>query len=353
MRCKRCGKLPEIIFLTSDVYVSLPTSHHIEVFENALNNRSFAFENADDGYLLRKVKFEEFISFLSSSVFNSVEKKDVKILQLKSGAELGFSSLKNYRSLAEWEAINEGKEVANIISEERIKTLFQPIINAKTGEIYGYEALSRGILKDGSMMNPGKLFSSAKAMDMMFFLDRVCRESTIRAAAKQGIKKKIFINFIPTAIYEPSLCLQSTAKVLEEEGIDPKQVVFEVVETEKVEDFSHLNRILDYYKDKGFSTALDDIGSGYSDIGALLKLRPDYMKIDMSIIHDIHLNQVNQKRLDELIRVGREMGLSILAEGIETIEEYHYLRNKKIDLMQGYFFGKPEEIPAVETVHKL
>ena len=291
--------------------------------------------------------FDEFISYLCGSVFNSVEKKDVKILQLKSGLALNFSALKNYRNLTEWEALHEGKEVASIISEGRIRTLFQPIVDAKTGEIYGYEALSRGILRDGSIMNPGRLFSSAKAMDLMFNLDRVCREASIRAASKQGIRKKLFINFIPTAIYEPSLCLRSTARVLEEENFDPAQVVFEVVETEKVEDFGHLNRILDYYKEKGFKTALDDLGSGYADKSALLKLKPDYMKIDMEIIRNIHQDELKQKQLGEFIATGKEMGLTILAEGIETILEYNYLKGKDVDLMQGYLFGKPEEVPAM------
>ncbi len=345
MSCRRCGKPVEMVFMTSDVYVSLPTEHHIEIFENALNHKNYIFEKIEEGYPLKRVNFDDFISYLCSSVFNSVEKKDVKILQMKSGAEINFSALQNYRSLTEWEAMHEGKEVASIISEERIRTLFQPIIEAKTGEIYGYEALSRGILRDGRIMNPGRLFSSAKAMDLMFNLDRVCREASIRAASKQGIRKKLFINFIPTAIYEPSLCLRSTAKVLEEVNFDPAQVVFEVVETEKVEDFAHLNRILDYYKEKGFSTALDDLGSGYADKSALLMLKPDYMKIDMEIIRNIHLDEAKQKKLDEFITAGKEMNLTILAEGIETIEEYNYLKGKEIDLMQGYLFGKPEEVP--------
>ena len=346
MSCSRCQKLPKLFFMTSDVFISLPTNHHIDIFEKILRDNSYVFEKVEEGYLIRKVDFEEYISFLSTAVFNSVEKKDVRILPLESGSALSFSSLKNYRSLLEWEIFHEGKEVASIINEGRIKTLFQPIVKATTGEVYGYEALSRGILKDGSIMSPGKLFSSAKAMDLMFNLDRICRESAIRAASKQGIQKKLFINFIPTAIYEPSLCLRSTARVLSEENMDSDQIVFEVVETEKVEDFGHLNRILDYYKAKGYSTALDDIGSGYSDISALLKLKPDYMKIDMEIVRDIHLDTKRQKQLDEFIRSGKEIGLTILAEGVEKVEEYNYLRSKEVDLMQGYLFGKPEEIPA-------
>ncbi len=345
MSCNRCGKLPELFFANSDVYMNLPTDHLRELFEHALDKEGYHFEQVDEGYLLRQVEFKNLINYLSTFVFNSVEQKDVKILALKKGDELKYSSLKHYRSLLEWHVLYQGQEVAFIINGSRIKTLFQPIVESKTGEIYGYEALSRGILKDDTMMNPEQLFSKAKAMDLLFYLDRLCRETSIRSASRQGITKKLFINFIPTAIYEPSLCLQSTAKVLEEEEIDSGQVVFEVVETEKVVDFGHLNQILDYYKSKGYSTALDDIGSGYSDISSLLKLRPDYMKIDMTIIRDIHIDEKKQALLDMFIEHGQKIGLKILVEGIETVEEYQYLLTKNVDLMQGYLFGKPEEVP--------
>lgn len=348
MNCCRCEKLPDIIFPYSDVYVSIPTHHHIELFENSMKENNYRFIAIDEGYLIRQVELENFISFLSCSVFNSVEQKNVRILPLQSGEGLKFSALKNYRSLSEWVILYHGKEVAAIISETRIKTLFQPIIDVKKGEIYGYEALSRGVLRDGTIINPEELFATAKAMDLLFYLDRVCREASIRAASKCGITKKLFINFIPTAIYEPSLCLQSTVKVLSEVNIKADQVVFEVVETEKVEDFKHLNRILDYYKSKGYCTALDDVGSGHANISSLLQLKPNYMKIDMSVIRDIHIDLKKQETLAAFIYNGKKIGLSILAEGIETVAEYEYLKTKNIDLVQGYLFGKPEEIPITE-----
>ena len=111
---------------------------------------------------------------------------------------------------------------------------------------------------------------------MLFYLDRVCRESSIRTASMYRITKKLFINFIPTVIYESSLCLQSTDRVLNEEKLNASQMVFEEVETEKVEDYGHLNRILNNYRSKGYSTALDDIGSGYSNISSLLELKKLY-----------------------------------------------------------------------------
>lgn len=324
----------------------MPTNHHFEVFEPAIIDMNYSYERLDDGFYFKNIEFQTFIEHLENHVFNSVEHKDVMILPLKKDEQLSFKSLNNYRSLEGWINLYKGLDVVSIIEGARIKTLFQPIVDTNTLEIYGYEALSRGVLTNGSIMNPFELFTKAKDMDLLFYLDRVCREASIRAAAKNRITKKVFINFVPTSIYEPSLCLQSTARVLSEEDIDSNQVVFEVVETEKVADFYHLNRILNYYKEKGYSTALDYIGSGYSDIGALLELRPDYMKIDMTIVRDVHKDVSKQKTLDEYIKSGRRIDLKILAEGVETLDEFNYLKSKGVDLMQGYLFGKPQEVPV-------
>ena len=343
MPCKRCESIPIFDHHVQDYYITLPTDHHVEGFEKSLAKKGLMFEKMEEGYFIEKLEGDEFISYLATSVFNSVEKKDVRILKISHGKSLSFCDLKNYRSLEEWERLEANEEVLSIIQEKRIRTLFQPIIEVETGEIYGYEALSRGIQSDGLLMHPGKLFSEAKAMDLLFNLDKVCREASIRAAAKLNLTKKLFINFIPTAIYEPSLCLQSTAKTLSEVGLSPAQVVFEVVESERVDDFLHLNRILDYYRSRGYSTALDDIGSGYSNIETLLNLKPNYIKIDMDVIRNIHEDLKNQKVLDEFVVNARRIGAKILAEGIECHEEYEYLKSVGVDLCQGYYFGKPQE----------
>lgn len=331
------------------MYIQLPTDRHLLTLDRQLRDRGFTYQRVDGGVLVSDADFVPLLGVLSGQVFNSVERQDVKVMPLEPGASPSFRALTHFRTLVEWQTIAQGQDVIDVIEQVRIKTLFQPIVSAKTGEVYGYEALSRGMLADGSIMSPAQLFSQAKEMDLLFYLDRACREASLRAAARQGITRKVFINFVPTAIYEPTLCLQTTARVLAEEGLDPDQVVFEVVETEKVEDFGHLNGILDYYRKQGFSTALDDIGSGYSDVASLVRLRPDYMKIDMEVIRDIHRDPAKQELLDVFIENGKRIGLSILAEGIETPEEWHYLRGRDVDLVQGYLFGKPQEVPVASV----
>ena len=343
MGCGRCDQLPETNFSNVDVWVSLSTIQHAISFERSMKEYNVKYIEQESGYLIININLESLVQKLCCNNFNNIEKKDVRVLPVPSGEEFSFKTLKHYRNLAEWEALFHGKEVTYIIENKSIKTMFQPIVSAITGEIYGFEALSRGIKQDGSLMNPEILFRKAKEMDLLFYLDRICRECSIRSAAKLMLEHKIFINFIPTAIYEPELCLQSTEAVLHEVGIRPEQVVFEVVETERIEDYIHLNHILDYYREKGYSTALDDIGSGYSDIPALLRLRPDYMKIDMELIKNIHIDNKKQEEVSEFIRQGKELGVKILAEGVERVKEFEFLKSMGVDLVQGYLFGKPSD----------
>ena len=134
--------------------------------------------------------------------------------------------------------------------------------------------------EDGTLMYPDVLFTKSKRNDHNFKLDRLCRESALKTAATKKIAQKVFINFIPTSIYDPKFCLKSTEKWAKQLEFDPSQIVFEVVETEKVSDQNHLKKILEYYREKGFQIALDDVGEGYSSLNMLIELEPDIIKVD-------------------------------------------------------------------------
>jgi len=176
---------------------------------------------------------------------------------------------------------------------------------------------------------------------MLFYLDRACREMALKTAAVKNIRAKVFINFIPTAIYDPKHCLKSTVKWAEQLNFDPKNVVFEVVESDYVEDTDHLCSILDYYKSQGFLVALDDVGSGYSSLNMIAKLMPNIIKIDRELIDNIDTNSVNQSIFKAIIKIAKENDIIVLAEGIERAEEIAFCAKEGADLAQGYYFGKP------------
>lgn len=341
MECKRCSLLPVLDYSDIGVCLTVPTHHHIEPISHYLGDSDIDYEYSDDTFIFQAPDFCCLIQDLANMGLSTIEQRDIRLLPYPYDEGLSFRHLNKHRNLQYWSDLVQARSFLGILADSRIKVLFQPIVEAASGNIYGYEGLSRGLLPDGSMMMPSELFEHARKTDLMFFLDRICREAVIAAAAAQGITAKVFINFIPTSIYDPDKCLQTTDAALRMHGLDPRQIVFEVVETEYVEDFPHLNRILNYYKNKGYSTALDDMGSGYATPEALLDLKPDYLKIDMDIIRDIDQDPIKQSKLDSFLKLGKSHDILTLAEGVETEAELAYIRDAGVDLIQGYYFGKP------------
>lgn len=128
-------------------------------------------------------------------------------------------------------------------------------------------------------------------------------------------------------------------------GVDPSLFVFEVVETEKVDDLAHLKAILTYYKDRGFEYALDDVGEGFSTIEMLLELKPHYMKLDMKYVQGVSSDPNKQKIAKQFLEKALEIQSVPLAEGVEFREDFEWLKQSGYQLFQGYLFGKPDPIP--------
>ncbi|MEF3190920.1 MAG: EAL domain-containing protein, partial [Campylobacterales bacterium] len=257
--------------------------------------------------------------------------------------------IREAKSLAAYKGLLDAKQLTSIIKKGALTTHFQPIVLNDEKTIYGYESLARGVRDDGSLIMPGILFEMARQGDMLFYLDRACREVSLKTAAVKNIKTKVFINFIPTAIYDPNHCLASTVKWAQQLEFDPNNVIFEVVESEHVHDLDHLASILDFYKERGFMVALDDVGSGYSSLSMITKLHPDIVKIDREIIKAIDANRSNQSVFQAIVDIAKKNEILVLAEGIETAEEVAWCKEHGANLLQGYYFSRP----APEPVRKL
>lgn len=233
--------------------------------------------------------------------------------------------------------------IDTIITEELVTCHFQPIIDTAE-EVYGYEILSRFKNQAEQPISPFEVFTAARTRNRTYALDRVCRMNAVRHAPM--INKKVFINFIPTSIYSPEHCLKSTVELAHQLGIDPSYFVFEVVETEQVDDLDHLKKILTYYKEQGFEYALDDVGEGFSTIDVLQELSPNYMKLDMQFVQGVATDLVKQATAKKFLAAALEVGATPLAEGIERREDFIWLKNSGYQLFQGYLFGKPAPISS-------
>lgn len=235
--------------------------------------------------------------------------------------------------------------IHDVIRNEQIKMMYQPIVSLSDKAVVGYEMLARASREDGTLIPPTTLFDAARAQSELFRLDRTCRIQGIRAGQSLEDEQLIFINFIPTSIYIPEHCLQTTMKAASQYGIAHSRVVFEVVETELVSDLEHLKRILRFYRKEGFRYALDDVGEGYNDIKMLAAMEPDVVKLDRKFVQDIHLDAEKRARAEEILKLATSMHSIALAEGIECEEEAHVLREMGYNWQQGYYYGKPNWAP--------
>jgi len=343
MLCNRCEKIE--IFHSNDnaVYTYVPTHHHEPLLEQHLKNKGYQYEKFDSYILVDVNDLETYVRDLRI-IFNQIEASDIKLLPFNKNRGLIFEDIKNMKTLWQWiDFVIESKDILYVVNQKSFLVMYQPIMNLKENTIYGYEALIRGIDEAGNVIPPYRLFEQAKKMDLVFNLDKAARETIIEDAAKKGLTKQLFINFLPTSIYKPELCLKTTNNAIAKSKLNPSQITFEVVETERIKDYDHLNEILDYYKKQGFQTALDDVGAGYNNKDVIKKLKPQIIKIDRDITANIHENKTNQVILNEYIELANELNIDVLVEGVETALEDQYIKTLNIKYSQGYYYGKPKE----------
>ena len=213
---------------------------------------------------------------------------------------------------------------------------FQPIVDAAAGEVFAYEALVRG----ASGESAGWVLEQVTA-DRLYQFDQTCRVLAITTAAQLGLQARLSINFIPNAVYQPATCLRMTLAAARRVGFPIDRLMFELTEGEKIVDPAHALSILAYYHQQGFTTAIDDFGAGFAGLGLLAQFQPQILKIDMELVRGIGHHRAKQVIVASVLRMAQELGCRIVAEGVETVDEYRWLRGAGVELFQGYLIGRP------------
>lgn len=170
--------------------------------------------------------------------------------------------------------------------------------------------------------------------------DQLCRMRAISTAAQLGMTQHLSINFLPSAVYRPELCIRSTLEAARTYNFPLDRLIFETVESECV-DNNHLSNILCEYREFGFKTAIDDFGSGYSGLTLLADFQPDLIKLDIELVRNIHRDRCRQAIVRGVVMICAELGIEVIAEGIEHAEERDFLADCGVYLMQGFWFAKP------------
>lgn len=242
------------------------------------------------------------------------------------------------------------ENITDILKEERLVVHLQPILSLRGRTLFGFEALIRGVGKEGEILSPEWLFSEAKKAGLSCELDRQARLLAINTFVsfwRKNNKLLLFVNFESELIdgFKPENYLFDG--LLKSLGIPYCNIVLEIKENE-INDVNKLNAFCNHYRSLGFTIALDDFGVGQQSFDRLAIVRPDIIKIDRSLISGIENNYIHQEIVQAICKMSSGIGALTLAEGVETLEEAVYSKHLGITLVQGFWFAKPS-VELIDT----
>jgi EAL domain-containing protein (putative c-di-GMP-specific phosphodiesterase class I) len=277
-----------------------------------------------------------------ASALGGEEAKETRALFMPGDAAPQLPDFSRMSTLHSLDVLSRSGWILDQLAEGRFTSWFHPIAHARdTTQIFGHEALLRGIERDGSVISPTPIFSLAREAGLLFEVDSAACRSAIREAARTPAGGCVFINFSPASIRDPHANLKATLKAIEEEGLARDRVVFEVVEADRLADTPHLDRVLRSYREAGLRVALDDLGAGWSTLNMVHRLRPDFIKLDRELIRGVHLDPVKSVIAGKLIEIGRALQIGTIVEGVEEQAELDWARDHGADYVQGFLLGLP------------
>lgn len=350
MTCPVCEQVPQLSDSAGELLLAPALGHTFgkirQQLESDLGASSLRHYGGNVlGIAIAQYELTAMLRRLGGS-FTGVEARDCPTVFIKSGEQFDPMALARTDTLDTLIGRAESTWLVDAIAEKRLQMHFHPIVRADAqDQVFAYEALLRATGQDGELITPDKLFGAARAAGMLFVLDREARVTAIRDASRYGLEAPVFINFNPTSIYDPVYCLRTTFEVVEEVGLDPSQLIFEVVESDQVEDADHLLGILNEYRASGFQVALDDLGAGYGSLNLLHSLNPDFVKVDVELVRGVHQDTSRQAILRSLTGMARDLGSRLIAEGVEEAAEADWLASLGVDYLQGFYFARPGAPP--------
>ncbi len=236
--------------------------------------------------------------------------------------------------------VRDKQRLQTIILLKQIEMVFQPIFDLQSGKAHGFEALARGP-KESPLRSPNALFDLAEKTELLSELDHLCRRKALQSGGKLERQFKLFINTYPFSVRDPSFQGKYLIDLFEGTDLAPEQIVLEVTEKHIITNYSLFVEAMKYFSDMRWKVAIDDMGAGYTGLEQIVRLSPDYVKMDMKLVRDIDTSFVKQ----QILRAFRSMAVKIdallIAEGVETREELDMVRDIGADFVQGHLVAKP------------
>lgn len=337
MTCPQCEATTA--FHGNTVHIWPPLAHTLGKLTRALADAGFAgIARSEMDVRVPDVAHADLAARLAD-VLTEPERRDCRLL-VTQGETVTAAHIPQVLSVEAYITAVKGAWLEDILASNRLNFAFQPIVDGER-RVHGHEALVRAQTRDGTPVSPADLFDAAGTPSLLATLDRQARLTAVSHMPDMPTGTRLFVNFLPSTIYDPVYCLQSTAKAVADQGLDPQTVVFEIVESDKASDSEHIKNIVAYYQRHGYGVALDDFGTGHNNLNALLNFHPDYIKVDKAIISRLARDPTSQDLVRDLVRQAHTRGTAVIAEGIETQTDFAVCVGLGVDHFQGFYFAKP------------
>jgi EAL domain-containing protein (putative c-di-GMP-specific phosphodiesterase class I) len=213
---------------------------------------------------------------------------------------------------------------------------YQPIIDAQARCAFGYEALVRGPAGE-----PASFVLSRLQGNALHVFDRDARIAAIQLASRLGLQSLLSLNFMPGSLHSLPDAVDAMLDAAANAGMPVRQLLLEVTEGEIVHDVRDFADRVNAYRASGLRLAIDDFGAGYSGLNLLAEFQPDAIKLDLALVRGIDASGPRQAIVRAVIQVCDDLGIEVIAEGIETLAEFAWLRGRGVRLFQGHLFGRP------------
>lgn len=219
-----------------------------------------------------------------------------------------------------------------------LEMAFQPILDAVSGHVFAYEALVRGPNGESAAAMLAQVTPETR-----YAFDQQCRVAAIVKSVAAGIVPTgafLCINFMPDVISDPVADSQRTLRAARETGLPPERLIFEFSEHDRL-DARMIARVIEAYRKMGMSTALDDFGAGHAGLGLLGRFTPGAIKLDRALVSGICHSWSRRMVVENIVRMAQDLGIRVIAEGVQTAAEFDKLRGLGVRYLQGYYIARP------------
>jgi EAL domain-containing protein (putative c-di-GMP-specific phosphodiesterase class I)/CheY-like chemotaxis protein len=211
---------------------------------------------------------------------------------------------------------------------------YQPIVSISQRRVFGYEALLRS--NEPSLPHPGAVLDAAERLDCLDLLGRTIRDRAAEPMLGHADAGVLFVNLHVTDLLDPVLVAPGTPL-----SSIASRVVLEITERSSLDTVKDARVRVARLREMGFRIAVDDLGAGYAGLTSFALLEPEIVKLDMSLVRDVHCTPTKQKIIRSMVRLCKDMGILVVAEGVETSDERDALGELGCDLLQGFLFARP------------